>query len=187
MLSAQPLTRSRIKYQSVGLNTSGHECISQLSVPALQYWSFRSADFFSLQLAYHNPRYQGSITNVSVLSSSQASPSSSSLSSTHSAPSQMITSAPSSTRGKDDRMLLAEEEKSHEPYLSSFQLSLYFLDWPCCHQGTLNLFCRLIKKNLKAGLEGKSLKLEKKQGRQVGNVTSILEEREGKRQLHFLS
>ncbi|XP_040595463.1 dedicator of cytokinesis protein 3 isoform X3 [Mesocricetus auratus] len=51
------------------------------------------------QLTYHNPRYQGSVTNVSVLSSSQASPSSSSLSSTHSAPSQMITSAPSSTRG----------------------------------------------------------------------------------------
>ncbi|XP_040595462.1 dedicator of cytokinesis protein 3 isoform X2 [Mesocricetus auratus] len=52
------------------------------------------------QLTYHNPRYQGSVTNVSVLSSSQASPSSSSLSSTHSAPSQMITSAPSSTRDK---------------------------------------------------------------------------------------
>ncbi|KAJ1069025.1 hypothetical protein K5549_000336 [Capra hircus] len=51
------------------------------------------------QLAYPNPRYQGSVTNVSVLSSSQASPSSSSLSSTHSAPSQMITSAPSSARG----------------------------------------------------------------------------------------
>ncbi|XP_055485491.1 dedicator of cytokinesis protein 3 [Psammomys obesus] len=55
--------------------------------------------YHHMQLAYHNPRYQGSITNVSVLSSSQASPSSSSLSSTHSAPSQMITSAPSSTRG----------------------------------------------------------------------------------------
>ncbi|XP_060241319.1 dedicator of cytokinesis protein 3 isoform X2 [Meriones unguiculatus] len=56
--------------------------------------------YHHMQLAYHNPRYQGSITNVSVLSSSQASPSSSSLSSTHSAPSQMITSAPSSTRDK---------------------------------------------------------------------------------------
>ncbi|XP_038937511.1 dedicator of cytokinesis protein 3 isoform X5 [Rattus norvegicus] len=55
--------------------------------------------YHHMQLAYHNPRYQGSVTNVSVLSSSQASPSSSSLSSTHSAPSQMITSAPSSTRG----------------------------------------------------------------------------------------
>ncbi|XP_011241172.1 dedicator of cytokinesis protein 3 isoform X2 [Mus musculus] len=56
--------------------------------------------YHHMQLAYHNPRYQGSVTNVSVLSSSQASPSSSSLSSTHSAPSQMITSAPSSTRDK---------------------------------------------------------------------------------------
>nr|XP_060483924.1 dedicator of cytokinesis protein 3 [Panthera onca] len=55
--------------------------------------------YHHMQLAYPNPRYQGSITNVSVLSSSQASPSSSSLSSTHSAPSQMITSAPSSARG----------------------------------------------------------------------------------------
>ncbi|MBZ3881009.1 Dedicator of cytokinesis protein 3 [Sciurus carolinensis] len=55
--------------------------------------------YHHMQLAYPNPRYQGSVTNVSVLSSSQASPSSSSLSSTHSAPSQMITSAPSSTRG----------------------------------------------------------------------------------------
>lgn len=61
-----------------------------------------------LQLAYPGPRYQGSATNVSVLSSSQASPSSSSLSSTHSAPSQMITSAPSSARGKGGRALLAE-------------------------------------------------------------------------------
>ena len=64
--------------------------------------------FLPLQLMYPNPRYQGSVTNVSVLSSSQASPSSSSLSSTHSAPSQMITSAPSSARGKDGRVLLAE-------------------------------------------------------------------------------
>ncbi|XP_012575759.1 PREDICTED: dedicator of cytokinesis protein 3 isoform X5 [Condylura cristata] len=55
--------------------------------------------YHHMQLAYPNPRYQGSVTNVSVLSSSQASPSSSSLSSTHSAPSQMITSAPSSARG----------------------------------------------------------------------------------------
>ncbi|XP_073915437.1 dedicator of cytokinesis protein 3 isoform X4 [Castor canadensis] len=55
--------------------------------------------YHHMQLTYHNPRYQGSVTNVSVLSSSQASPSSSSLSSTHSAPSQMITSAPSSARG----------------------------------------------------------------------------------------
>ncbi|XP_048650586.1 dedicator of cytokinesis protein 3 isoform X4 [Marmota marmota marmota] len=55
--------------------------------------------YHHMQLTYPNPRYQGSVTNVSVLSSSQASPSSSSLSSTHSAPSQMITSAPSSTRG----------------------------------------------------------------------------------------
>ncbi|XP_036074476.1 dedicator of cytokinesis protein 3 isoform X2 [Rousettus aegyptiacus] len=56
--------------------------------------------YHHMQLAYPNPRYQGSVTNVSVLSSSQASPSSSSLSSTHSAPSQMITSAPSSARDK---------------------------------------------------------------------------------------
>ncbi|XP_058430815.1 dedicator of cytokinesis protein 3 isoform X2 [Marmota monax] len=56
--------------------------------------------YHHMQLTYPNPRYQGSVTNVSVLSSSQASPSSSSLSSTHSAPSQMITSAPSSTRDK---------------------------------------------------------------------------------------
>ncbi|XP_073915435.1 dedicator of cytokinesis protein 3 isoform X2 [Castor canadensis] len=56
--------------------------------------------YHHMQLTYHNPRYQGSVTNVSVLSSSQASPSSSSLSSTHSAPSQMITSAPSSARDK---------------------------------------------------------------------------------------
>ncbi|XP_066206559.1 dedicator of cytokinesis protein 3 isoform X5 [Saccopteryx leptura] len=55
--------------------------------------------YHHMQLAYPSPRYQGSVTNVSVLSSSQASPSSSSLSSTHSAPSQMITSAPSSARG----------------------------------------------------------------------------------------
>ncbi|XP_057343045.1 dedicator of cytokinesis protein 3 isoform X3 [Manis pentadactyla] len=55
--------------------------------------------YHHVQLAYPGPRYQGSVTNVSVLSSSQASPSSSSLSSTHSAPSQMITSAPSSARG----------------------------------------------------------------------------------------
>ncbi|XP_012925868.1 dedicator of cytokinesis protein 3 isoform X5 [Heterocephalus glaber] len=55
--------------------------------------------YHHMQLAYPNLRYQGSVTNVSVLSSSQASPSSSSLSSTHSAPSQMITSAPSSARG----------------------------------------------------------------------------------------
>ncbi|XP_058144291.1 dedicator of cytokinesis protein 3 isoform X1 [Dasypus novemcinctus] len=56
--------------------------------------------YHHMQLAYPNPRYQGSVTNVSVLSSTQASPSSSSLSSTHSAPSQMITSAPSSARDK---------------------------------------------------------------------------------------
>ncbi|PNJ32384.1 DOCK3 isoform 2 [Pongo abelii] len=56
--------------------------------------------YHHMQLAYPHPRYQGSVTNVSVLSSSQASPSSSSLSSTHSAPSQMITSAPSSARDK---------------------------------------------------------------------------------------
>ncbi|XP_063105004.1 dedicator of cytokinesis protein 3 isoform X9 [Cavia porcellus] len=55
--------------------------------------------YHHMQLTYPNPSYQGSVTNVSVLSSSQASPSSSSLSSTHSAPSQMITSAPSSARG----------------------------------------------------------------------------------------
>ncbi|XP_036189320.1 dedicator of cytokinesis protein 3 isoform X4 [Myotis myotis] len=55
--------------------------------------------YHHMQLASPNPRYQGSVTNVSVLSSSQASPSSSSLSSTHSAPSQMIASAPSSARG----------------------------------------------------------------------------------------
>ncbi|XP_063104997.1 dedicator of cytokinesis protein 3 isoform X2 [Cavia porcellus] len=56
--------------------------------------------YHHMQLTYPNPSYQGSVTNVSVLSSSQASPSSSSLSSTHSAPSQMITSAPSSARDK---------------------------------------------------------------------------------------
>ncbi|EPQ17482.1 Dedicator of cytokinesis protein 3 [Myotis brandtii] len=56
--------------------------------------------YHHMQLASPNPRYQGSVTNVSVLSSSQASPSSSSLSSTHSAPSQMIASAPSSARDK---------------------------------------------------------------------------------------
>ncbi|XP_015423780.1 PREDICTED: dedicator of cytokinesis protein 3 [Myotis davidii] len=55
--------------------------------------------YHHMQLTSPNPRYQGSVTNVSVLSSSQASPSSSSLSSTHSAPSQMIASAPSSARG----------------------------------------------------------------------------------------
>ncbi|XP_023601762.1 dedicator of cytokinesis protein 3 [Myotis lucifugus] len=55
--------------------------------------------YHHMQLVSPNPRYQGSVTNVSVLSSSQASPSSSSLSSTHSAPSQMIASAPSSARG----------------------------------------------------------------------------------------
>uniref|UniRef100_A0A8C5J5W3 Dedicator of cytokinesis 3 n=1 Tax=Junco hyemalis TaxID=40217 RepID=A0A8C5J5W3_JUNHY len=57
-------------------------------------------------LVYPKPRYQGSVTNVSVLSSSQASPSTSSLSSTHSAPSQMINSAPSSARGKHGQALL---------------------------------------------------------------------------------
>ncbi|ELK25061.1 Dedicator of cytokinesis protein 3 [Myotis davidii] len=56
--------------------------------------------YHHMQLTSPNPRYQGSVTNVSVLSSSQASPSSSSLSSTHSAPSQMIASAPSSARDK---------------------------------------------------------------------------------------
>lgn len=78
--------------------------------------------FLPLQLTYPNPRYQGSVTNVSVLSSSQASPSSSSLSSTHSAPSQMITSAPSSTRGKDGKVLLAEGrgEGFMDPTHSSF-------------------------------------------------------------------
>ncbi|XP_074692571.1 dedicator of cytokinesis protein 3 isoform X2 [Strix aluco] len=55
-------------------------------------------DMYHMQLVYPNSRYQGSVTNVSVLSSSQASPSTSSLSSTHSAPSQMINSAPSSAR-----------------------------------------------------------------------------------------
>lgn len=59
-----------------------------------------------LQLVYPKPRHQGSVTNVSVLSSSQASPSTSSLSSTHSAPSQMINSAPSSARGKHGQALL---------------------------------------------------------------------------------
>ncbi|XP_069792936.1 dedicator of cytokinesis protein 3 isoform X11 [Narcine bancroftii] len=56
-------------------------------------------DLYRMQLAYANTRFQGSMTNVSVLSSCQASPSTSSLSSTHSAPSQMINSAPSSARG----------------------------------------------------------------------------------------
>uniref|UniRef100_F7CV11 Dedicator of cytokinesis 3 n=1 Tax=Monodelphis domestica TaxID=13616 RepID=F7CV11_MONDO len=55
--------------------------------------------YHHMQLTYPSTRYQGSITNVSVLSSSQASPSSSSLSSTHSAPSQMMNSAPPSARG----------------------------------------------------------------------------------------
>ncbi|XP_043933928.1 dedicator of cytokinesis protein 3 [Protopterus annectens] len=58
-----------------------------------------SDDLYRMQLVYPHIRFQDSITNVSVLSSSQASPSTSSLSSTHSAPSQMINSAPSSTRG----------------------------------------------------------------------------------------
>nr|XP_033781897.1 dedicator of cytokinesis protein 3 isoform X1 [Geotrypetes seraphini] len=58
-----------------------------------------SEDMYQMQMAYPNARYQGSISNMSILSSSQASPSTSSLSSTHSAPSQMINSAPSSTRG----------------------------------------------------------------------------------------
>uniref|UniRef100_A0A8C4LZB7 Dedicator of cytokinesis 3 n=1 Tax=Equus asinus asinus TaxID=83772 RepID=A0A8C4LZB7_EQUAS len=83
--------------------------------------------FLPLQLAYPNPRYQGSVTNVSVLSSSQASPSSSSLSSTHSAPSQMITSAPSSARGKDGRALLTEwrgEGSLMRPHSSSSPLWL---------------------------------------------------------------
>uniref|UniRef100_A0A8C9EUV6 Dedicator of cytokinesis 3 n=1 Tax=Pavo cristatus TaxID=9049 RepID=A0A8C9EUV6_PAVCR len=56
-------------------------------------------EMYHMQLVDPNCRYQGSVTNVSVLSSSQASPSTSSLSSTHSAPSQMINSAPSSARG----------------------------------------------------------------------------------------
>ncbi|XP_078065470.1 dedicator of cytokinesis protein 3 isoform X1 [Mustelus asterias] len=56
-------------------------------------------DPFRMQLSYANPKFQSSMTNVSVLSSCQASPSTSSLSSTHSAPSQMINSAPSSARG----------------------------------------------------------------------------------------
>lgn len=56
-------------------------------------------DIYQMQIVYPHSRYQGSITNMSVLSSSQASPSTSSLSSTHSAPSQLINSAPSSTRG----------------------------------------------------------------------------------------
>ncbi|XP_062923856.1 dedicator of cytokinesis protein 3 isoform X7 [Mobula hypostoma] len=56
-------------------------------------------DLYRMQLAYANTKFQGSMTNVSVLSSCQASPSTSSLSSTHSAPSQMINSAPSSARG----------------------------------------------------------------------------------------
>nr|XP_037852307.1 dedicator of cytokinesis protein 3-like isoform X2 [Chlorocebus sabaeus] len=76
--------------------------------------------YHHMQLAYPNPRYQGSVTNVSVLSSSQASPSSSSLSSTHSAPSQMITSAPSSARGKDGRVLLAEWRR--EVFMNPTQL-----------------------------------------------------------------
>ncbi|KAB0390354.1 hypothetical protein E2I00_010268, partial [Balaenoptera physalus] len=68
--------------------------------------------YHHMQLAYPNPRYQGSVTNVSVLSSSQASPSSSSLSSTHSAPSQMITSAPSSARAhKPERPTVAVMER----------------------------------------------------------------------------
>ncbi|XP_038626792.1 dedicator of cytokinesis protein 3 isoform X2 [Tachyglossus aculeatus] len=54
--------------------------------------------FHPMQAGYPNARFQGSVTSVSVVSSSQASPSSSSLSSTHSAPSQMINSAPPSAR-----------------------------------------------------------------------------------------
>lgn len=77
------------------------------------------ADFFPLQLASPNPRYQGSVTNVSVLSSSQASPSSSSLSSTHSAPSQMIASAPSSARGKGGRCRLQKGKGLVTPLSSS--------------------------------------------------------------------
>ncbi|XP_028908593.1 dedicator of cytokinesis protein 3 isoform X1 [Ornithorhynchus anatinus] len=55
--------------------------------------------FHPMQAGYPNARFPGSVTSVSVVSSSQASPSSSSLSSTHSAPSQMINSAPPSARG----------------------------------------------------------------------------------------
>ncbi|XP_028908594.1 dedicator of cytokinesis protein 3 isoform X2 [Ornithorhynchus anatinus] len=54
--------------------------------------------FHPMQAGYPNARFPGSVTSVSVVSSSQASPSSSSLSSTHSAPSQMINSAPPSAR-----------------------------------------------------------------------------------------
>uniref|UniRef100_A0A6I8N700 Dedicator of cytokinesis 3 n=1 Tax=Ornithorhynchus anatinus TaxID=9258 RepID=A0A6I8N700_ORNAN len=64
-------------------------------VPLILFHSF----LCRLQAGYPNARFPGSVTSVSVVSSSQASPSSSSLSSTHSAPSQMINSAPPSARG----------------------------------------------------------------------------------------
>ncbi|PNI80425.1 DOCK3 isoform 3 [Pan troglodytes] len=93
--------------------------------------------YHHMQLAYPNPRYQGSVTNVSVLSSSQASPSSSSLSSTHSAPSQMITSAPSSARGKDGRLLLAEWRR--EVFINATRLPLIcgcVFEQPCDLENT---------------------------------------------------
>uniref|UniRef100_A0A4W3GY78 Dedicator of cytokinesis 3 n=1 Tax=Callorhinchus milii TaxID=7868 RepID=A0A4W3GY78_CALMI len=78
--------------------------LSLVSHPFICHYSFphRVSSTFLLcflQLAYSNNKFQGSMTNVSVLSSCQASPSTSSLSSTHSAPSQLINSAPSSARG----------------------------------------------------------------------------------------
>lgn len=65
--------------------------------PVLPSWPLGPypCQFFSFAARVSQPQVPGPVTQRPVLSSSQASPSSSSLSSTHSAPSQMITSAPS--------------------------------------------------------------------------------------------
>uniref|UniRef100_A0A8C2TE61 Dedicator of cytokinesis 3 n=1 Tax=Coturnix japonica TaxID=93934 RepID=A0A8C2TE61_COTJA len=67
-----------------------------------------------------------SVTNVSVLSSPQASPSTSSLSSTHSAPSQMINSAPSSARGKNGWTQMGVNGNCRHPFTLS-ALSSYWV------------------------------------------------------------